>query len=136
MLTPYSWTRRSWITLPLSRISDLSIASISGATSSTTRRGRWPAASLFGGATDAGSFRYLLTVRRFSPVSFAISRRLIAPDSYSGRNRLNFSQRCGSKTTVSRLPATPNRQQQTHGRHPVTASRMVHFHPYEVVHVR
>ncbi|GEC10652.1 hypothetical protein SSP24_83070 [Streptomyces spinoverrucosus] len=32
---PYSWARRSWITLPLSRISDLSIASISGATSST-----------------------------------------------------------------------------------------------------
>lgn len=34
------------------------------------------------------------------------------------------------------LPAAPNRQQQTHGRHPVTASGMVHFHPYEVVHVR
>ena len=76
------------------------------------------------------------TVRRFSPVSFAISRRLIAPDSYSGRNRLNSNQRCGSKTTVSRLPATPNRQQQTHGPPPITASETVHVHPYEVVHVR
>ncbi|MFJ9552072.1 hypothetical protein, partial [Streptomyces erythrochromogenes] len=56
-------------------------------------------------------------------------------DSYSGRNRLNSSHRCGSKTTLSRLPAAPNGQQQTHGQHPITAPKTEHLHPYEVAHV-
>lgn len=105
MVTPYSDARRSWITDAFKRISDLSIASISGATSSTARRCCRPSAVRFGGATGASPDKYFVTVRRFSPVSFAISRRLIAPDSYRPRNRLNSSQRCGSKTTsASPLP--------------------------------
>ncbi len=72
---------------------------------------RWgPAGSRLGSPADAESLRYLFTVRRVSPVSFATSRRLIAPDSHSRRNCLNFSNRCGPKTT---LPAAPSGQQQT-----------------------
>ncbi|MCQ8773080.1 carbohydrate kinase family protein [Streptomyces telluris] len=52
-------------------------------------------------------------MRRFSPVSFAISRRLIAPDSYRPRNRLSSNQRCGSKTTLAALHRPRTGRQKT-----------------------
>lgn len=48
--------------------------------------------------------------------------------------RMRARRASGSRATVSRLPATPNRQQQTHGFHLITAPEMVHIPPYEVAH--
>ncbi|MFD9458943.1 hypothetical protein ACFWBC_38505 [Streptomyces sp. NPDC059985] len=48
-------------------------------------------------------------MRRFSLVSFAISGKLIAPGSYSPRNRLSSNQRCGSKTALAAFSRPLNR---------------------------
>ncbi|MFI5663235.1 integrase core domain-containing protein [Streptomyces sp. NPDC051684] len=63
-----------------------------------------------------------------------MSRRLIAPDSCRARNRLNSSQRCGSKTTVSRPSAATPKPTTEESRHPpVTASTLVHSHPWKTL---
>ncbi|MEV2245473.1 hypothetical protein [Streptomyces sp. NPDC049970] len=60
-----------------------------------------------GGANGVSPVWYLATTRRFSPVSFTISRRLITPDSYGPRNRLSSDQRCPSKATLDALHQRP-----------------------------
>jgi hypothetical protein len=65
-----------------------------------------------------------------SPVSLAISDRLIAPDSNRPRKGRSSNQRCGPKITVDRPSATYTDQAAECRAAPLIASGTGHVHPY------
>jgi hypothetical protein len=83
----------------------------SGANSSITLARERPLGFRRGGVGGPGAERYLRTVLRSSPVSRAISNKVVAPDSNKPRRRRSSNQRCGSKTTVDHLRRPPTKQQ-------------------------
>jgi hypothetical protein len=74
-------------------------------------------------------------VRRFSPVSFAISDRLITPDSNSPRKRRSSTHRYACKTTVSRPPPPFTGRQQTAHDQLSVRPEVGTLHPYVTGHV-
>ena len=81
-----------------------------------------------GGTGGACSERYLRTVRRFSPVSRAISETVIEPDWCRARKRRSSNQRCGSKATLSRLSRIQQDTRKTADHHLTTRQRPEHVH--------
>jgi hypothetical protein len=123
-------------TVPLIRISARSMASITGATSSTTCRCAPRRVLSRSGPGRTCSDRYVRTVRRFSPVSRAISERLIASDRCRARNRRSSNQRCGSKTAIVSRPSRTQQERVKDCRSsPHSTSGTEHVHPYVVEHV-
>src|SRR5579863_5997855 len=125
------------MTVPFSKISARSHASITGAYAVMTCLPRLALGGGSGGATGPSSSRYFLTVRQFSPVSRAISDRL-APDSRSALNRRSSSHRSASSTT--RQPPDHGRYLNTgetpieHTALPADTPRSLHIHAYPALH--
>ncbi|GGJ53184.1 hypothetical protein GCM10010121_075020 [Streptomyces brasiliensis] len=121
---------RSWITDAFIRTSARSIESISGANSSIFLARDRPFVDRRSGVAGPGAERYLRTVLRSSPVSLAISDRLIAPDSNRPQKHRSSNQRCGSKTTVDRPSATYTDQAAECRAASLSASGTGRVHPY------
>src|SRR3984957_699610 len=126
------------MTVPLSRISARSHASITGAYAVMDCLPRLALGGGSGGAAGPSSSRYFLTVRQFSPVSRAISEK-VAPDWRSALNRRSSSHRSASSTT--RQPPARDHHPNTgetpthHEQLPGNTPRSLHVHVYPALHV-
>src|ERR1700722_15639745 len=126
------------MTVPLSRISARSHASITGAYAVMDCLPRLALGGGSGGPAGPSSSRYFLTVRQFSPVSRAISEK-VAPDWRSALNRRSSSHRSASSTT--RQPPARDHHPNTgetpthHEQLPGNTPRSLHVHVYPALHV-
>src|SRR5258708_29690774 len=125
------------MTVPFSRISARSHASITGAYAVMTCFPRLVVGGGSGGTAGPSSSRYFLTVRQFSPVSRAISEK-VAPDWRSALNRRSSSHRSASSTT--RQPPARDHHPNTgetptdHDPLPGDTPRPLHVHVYPALH--
>src|ERR1700761_4085703 len=126
------------MTVPFSRISARSHASITGAYAVMACLPRLALGGGPGGTAGPSSSRYFLTVRQFSPVSRAISEK-VAPDWRSDLNRRSSSHRSASSTT--RQPPARDHHPNTgeaptdHDPPPGDTPQHLHVHVYPALHV-